>query len=318
MDAQSGASAIMIFHPSADGEGFSRWVGDLLASAGSAMGFTSAATSIHRPRLDWAVAVHFADEPSLHDWLDGIERQEVLELGRAQGFWQRAGDLVLAERLETPPGVSAFRHSVAPGKEDEFLTIQDRLAAASSQFPGYEGTVLVPPQSGQEWLSVLRFRTAGHLERWLASAERDEALPGLRSSLSKGFSPVSKTTPFGTTVRIEDGKAKLTPSWKSAMLVLMVLYPTVMLLSRFLGPQLDRLGAEPWLAMWLSEVASVSALQWLLMPYAARRMGRWLDPVDGAGWRESVRGAAIVVGVYVVTLTVFASVRYLQFWDYAR
>jgi hypothetical protein len=31
--------------------------------------------------------------------------------------------------------------------------------------------------------------------------------------------------------------------------------------------------------MWLSEVASVSALQWLLMPFAANRMRRWLDPV---------------------------------------
>lgn len=32
----------------------------------------------------------------------------------------------------------------------------------------------------------------------------------------------------------------------------MLLYPKVMLLSRFLRPQLDRLGAEPWLAMWPS------------------------------------------------------------------
>ena len=94
------------------------------------------------------------------------------------------------------------------------------------------------------------------------------------------------------------------------------LYPTVMLLSRFLGPQLDRLGAEPWLAMWLSEVASVSALQWLLMPFAAARMRRWLDPVDGAGPAVTLRGAAVVVAVYAVTLTIFATVTWLQFWDY--
>ena len=35
----------------------------------------------------------------------------------------------------------------------------------------------------------------------------------------------------------------MTPNWKSAMLVLLVLYPTVMLLSRFLGPIVDGFGA---------------------------------------------------------------------------
>jgi hypothetical protein len=68
--------------------------------------------------------------------------------------------------------------------------------------------------------------------------------------------------------------------------------------------------------MWLSEVASVSALQWLLMPFAARRMRRWLDPVDGAGWFVSLRGALVVAAVYAVTLAIFATVTWLQYWDY--
>ena len=152
----------------------------------------------------------------------------------------------------------------------------------------------------------------------MRSDERDEALPGLRSSLTHGFAAVSSTTPFATTVRIQDGRTLMTPNWKSAMLVLLVLYPTVMVLSRFFGPVLDRAGAEPWLALWVSQIVSVSALQWWLMPTVTRPFRNWLDPVDGAASRISALGAAVVVAGYAVTLALFASVKWLQFWDYAN
>jgi hypothetical protein len=141
-------------------------------------------------------------------------------------------------------------------------------------------------------------------------------LPGLRSSLARGFSAVSQPTPFATTVRVQNGKTLMTPNWKSAMLVLLVLYPTVMVLSRFFGPTLDGLGAEPWLALWVSQIVSVSALQWWLMPAVTRPFRKWLDPVDGASCRISVIGGVVVVVLYAVTLAVFASVKWLQFWDY--
>jgi antibiotic biosynthesis monooxygenase (ABM) superfamily enzyme len=150
----------------------------------------------------------------------------------------------------------------------------------------------------------------------LQSAERDAALPGLRSSLAKGFSAVSSTTPFATTVRIQGGRTLMTPNWKSAMLVLLVLYPTVMLLSRFFIPVLDHAGAGPWLALWVSQIASVSALQWFLMPRVTRPFRTWLDPVDGAGLRITALGAAVVIVGYGLTLTLFASVKWLQYWDF--
>ncbi len=102
----------------------------------------------------------------------------MLEDGQSQGYWCRTTDLILGDGIEATPGTSAFRHSVAAGKEPEFVRIQDRLARASSKFPGYEGTVLLPPDGGDEWLSMLRFRTPEQLTAWLRSAERDEALPG--------------------------------------------------------------------------------------------------------------------------------------------
>jgi hypothetical protein len=100
------------------------------------------------------------------------------------------------------------------------------------------------------------------------------------------------------------------------MLVLLALYPTVMLLSRFLGPVLADLGAGPWLSMWLSQIVSVGLLTWVLMPAVTGWFRRWLDPVDGAGVRVSLIGAGVIVIGYALTLTLFASVQWLQFWDY--
>jgi antibiotic biosynthesis monooxygenase (ABM) superfamily enzyme len=303
-------TAVTIFHPVQDVDGFDAWLSDLRASA---HGASSTSVSVRdEPGLDWALAVTFSSEDLAHDWLDSAARRSVMEAGQTRGFWCRTTDLVLTEGGDALMGVSAFRHSLAAGKQSDFRAVQSRLVAASLRFPGYEGTVLLPDDAGDGWLTILRFRTTAQLSAWLQSSERDMALPGLRSSLTKGFSAVSSTTPFATTVRVQGGRTFMTPNWKSAMLVLLVLYPTVMLLSRFFIPLLEHAGLGRWLALWVSQIASVSALQWILMPNVTRPFRTWLDPVDGAGLRISAIGAAAVVAGYVVSLALFSSVMWLR------
>jgi hypothetical protein len=89
---------------------------------------------------------------------------------------------------------------------------------------------------------------------------------------------------------------------KSAMLVPLVLYRTVMAPSRFFVPVLDHAGVGPWLALWISQILSVSTLQWWLMPNVTRPFRTWLDPVDGAGLPISAIGTAVVIVGYGVTL----------------
>ncbi len=310
--------AVTIFHPVPDTQGFDAWLRELQACAQAADGWVSTSVSVHdEPQMEWALAVTFATEQLLHDWLDGAGRLAVLNDGQSRGYWCRSMDLVLTEGGAAPAGVGVFRHSVAAGWEADFRAAQEKLAMASSRFPGYQGTILFPPDASGEWLSLIRFRTGTQLSEWMRSSERGEALSGLRTSLTKDFSVISDTTPFATTVRIENGQTSMTPNWKSAMMVLLVLYPTVMILSRFFGPVLDRIGAEPWLALWVSQIVSVSLMQWWLMPAATRPFRRWLDPVDGSGLRISLVGAAVVVACYGLTLALFATVKWLQYWDFA-
>ncbi len=261
------------------------------------------------------MAVSFSDDATLHRWLDSPERAEVLRHGRSLGFWTAITDLVISAEDLDASGVAVFGHVVAAGCDGDFRATQARLSRAAAALPGYLGTVLVTGERDGEWTSIVRFRTGTQLAQWLASAERDAALERMRDTLSGDFS--TGTTPFGTTVRVQDGRTLMTPNWKSAMLVLAVLYPTVMLLSRFLGPVVDHAGAPPWLGLWLSQIVSIVAMQWWLMPAASRPLRRWLDPVDGAGAGVSAAGVAVMLAVYAVTLTVFATVRELQFWDYA-
>lgn len=201
------------------------------------------------------------------------------------------------------------------GKEAEFLAAHTALTDAARRFSGYEGTSVFPPGPTGEWRSLIRFRTEPQLSDWLQSPERAAVLPPVRSSLVRDFAVFAQTTPWGTTVRRVNGTTAVTPGWKTAMLLLMVLYPMVMLQSRFVAPVIGGLGAEPWLAVWLGQVLSVALMQWWVMPTVSSWCRRWLDPVDGAGLRVSLRGAAIAVTVYAVSWTLFATVDWLQYWQ---
>jgi uncharacterized protein len=170
---------------------------------------------------------------------------------------------------------------VAPGKGAEFVAAQRDLTRSSSVFPGYEGTALFPADSSGQWMSVLRFGTTPQLTGWIRSRERQEVLPRLRGELTRDFAGLPRSAPFGSTVRVADGKTRITPGWKTAMLVVLCLYPTVMVLSKSLAPALNHLGVDQAVAMFVGNVISVVLLQWVLALTVSWPFWRWLDPIDG-------------------------------------
>lgn len=309
------AIAVTVFHP-ADPEGLTAWLQELIESARQAQGFVAAAASVHDDsRLDRAVGVSFDGDGALTGWLDSPGRTAILDAGQSRGYWRKTSDLVLGDGGRRPPtGIGVFQHVVAAGKETNFLTAQERIANASLPFPGSEGTVVFSPELTGEWMSLVRFRTERQLGTWIRSTARADALPEVRSSLTKNFTQSGRIAPFGATVRTEDGLTEITPGWKVAMLVLVVVYPTVMILTRFLGPVLSGFGSPPWLTLWLSQVVSTALLQWVLIPIAWLGFRRWMDPVDGRGLGISIRGAVAMLILYAVTLAVFALVPWLEYW----
>lgn len=301
------AAAITIFHPPSDPDRFGQWLARYLASAHQSNGYVSARESVQAStQLDWAVEVSFRDAHSLDAWLDGTQRAAILRAGEAEGWWRRSADLVLGHDEPPPENSGVFLHSVAPGKEAEFVAAQRDLTLTSSAFTGYEGTAVFPADSDGQWMSVLRFRAPGQLAAWMRSQERQEALPRLRGELTRDFAELPRSAPFGSTVRFDHGQTRITPAWKTAMLVLLCLYPTAMVLTKFLSPALDHLGFTQSLSFFVGNVVSIVALQWILVPAVSRPFRRWLDPIDGSSARTSLAGATVIVAGYLVLLGLFA------------
>ena len=311
-------TAISDFSRAGGRDAFRDWAERLHRAAAEAPGFVWHRLGvIDTDDFDWSMGVTFDDLDHLDAWLDGPRRRALLAEGAEAGFHRLHPDLVVVDGESSGTGVEVFRHAVAPGKESDFVAAEERIVAASRSFSGYEGVSVLPAEEPhEEWLSVLRFRTDRQLAAWMDSPERLAVLPTLRSQLTRDFSVITRRTAYGSILRVEDGKTRVTPNWKSAMLVLLVLYPTVMTLSKFLGPVLDGAGAEPWLSMWLSQIVSVGLMTFLFMPFVTGLFRRWLDPVQGSSLRVTLIGVLIIVVVYVATLTLFATVTWLQFWQH--
>lgn len=311
------ATVLVPFHDVPDAQ-FESWFEELAARIQSAPGHLQTLSAEHAQR---AVALTFDTEESLHRWLDSAEWAATLKMAAENDIRREFSDLVIVEGQVPPTGVALFRHKVDQENVAGFIDAQRTLMDLNAAAPGYEFAVLFGPREladgSDEWSAVLKFRNDESLAAWVDSPDRADALTQLRSHLSEEYSASFEHNTFGSIMRVTDGKPTVTPEWKVAMMVLLVLYPTVMTLSRFVGPVLDGWGADPWLSMWLSQILSVSLLTYALMPLATWAFGFWLDPARGSTVRVSVAGAVAVCLLYALTLAVFASVRWLQFWDYA-
>ena len=311
---KSFATGVVLLYPAGNGQ-LQVWMDRMADAAGAMPGFKALRLAVTDGGLQPAVAATFDTAEHLHAWLDS----EASSAPNAEGVLRKSSDLLIIEGHRLPPGTAVFGHDVIGGQAADFIAAQRQIAMSTAQYPGYTGTVLLPPAPDagiDHWTSILCFRTDDQLAAWSGSDERARRLKQMRTHLTRDFDTLSVDAPFGSILRIDHGRPKVTPMWKTAMLVLLVLYPTVMTLSRFLGPVLNDMGAEPWLSMWLSQIVSVAVLTYALMPLATRLFTRWLDPIDGAPVRVSVLGALAVSAVYAATLWLFAAVDWLDFWTH--
>jgi antibiotic biosynthesis monooxygenase (ABM) superfamily enzyme len=94
---------------------------------------------------------------------------------------------------------------VREGREDEFQRWQERTNEVASNFGGFEGQEVIPPEPGGErvWVAVFRFSSVGHLNEWLYSPARQELLeegrplfdgPGTQQVLVGGKPPQEVVT----------------------------------------------------------------------------------------------------------------------------
>jgi antibiotic biosynthesis monooxygenase (ABM) superfamily enzyme len=260
-------------------------------------------------QVDWVILQRFASSAAAVDWLHSEQRLERIAglesmlVGRDDVHIVRDGeDGVL------PSAVSAVISTrVKPGQEKAYRAWEQRVAAAQTQSPGFQGYRLEPPVPGvqDDWLAIVRFDSETNLQAWLDSPERQTLLGEATGFIAEFHARIARTgfdQWFPVTAPGEPSPA----AWKQNMLVLMMLYPVVFLFGLWVQtPLLIGRAALPFaIALFIGNVTSVILLNYLV-PWTSARFSWWLRPAGANSRRIEIAGAAMVAAIYALMLVVF-------------
>jgi uncharacterized protein len=176
---------------------------------------------------------------------------------------------------------AAIVQQVPAAVTDWFVEWQRDVTAVAQDFPGYQGTDVFAPGADrpEEWVAVIHFEDDETLQKWLDSPVRAEWVNKLRAKVGE-FEVQTLHGGFGAWFAGLNRAAEVIPSWKMALTVLLGLYPTVMLLTIFVGPFTSPLGFS--VSMLIGNALSVAILQWLVVPMLSIPLGPWLKAKPGA------------------------------------
>jgi uncharacterized protein len=240
-------------------------------------------------------------------WLDSDERRSLLDKSASLLVDEGTTNVIEGASTERSPQdmvTEIITVSVKPGMEEAYRDWVDRIRQVEARFPGYQGLQLQPPIPGlqDDWVSLLRFDTGEHLNAWLESDARREALREVEPFIDQRERQVASA--FSGWFTFGDAPGQAPPSWKQSMIVLLTLYPLVMLELLFLNPLTQSLGMAE--STFIGNALSVAATGFLLIPLALRAFEWWLLPRPNDSLRVEAAGIGLIVGLYALSIVVFA------------
>jgi uncharacterized protein len=252
---------------------------------------------------EWTIVINFRSADDLTAWQQSKEHAEILAEGVPLFEGGNFGEVTqVGEAGVQPAGdvTEVIFSRIKPGMEDAYRGWTTRIGAAQARYPGYRGMFVQPPdEMGGLWTTIIRFKSAPQLEAWMNAPERKSLLQE-----SKAFIEHEQLTRLATAfpgwVPIDPVTGKGPPNWKTAMLVLLGLFPVVMLELRFLNPVLSQFGLHASLATFVGNSLSVAATSFITMPLFVRWFGWWLFPDDASTLRVTSKGVAILVILFAL------------------
>jgi antibiotic biosynthesis monooxygenase (ABM) superfamily enzyme len=251
---------------------------------------------------EWTILYRFDSRPRLDRWLASSERSEMLDEGDEIFDGPATQQVLIGERRE--PVTVVVSHPVDPARVEEFREWQQRVTDAESDFPGFSGSELFRPVPGvqEEWTAVFSFDTEEHLDAWLESPERRRLLDEGSQFHDFGLHRIS--SPFGSWFSTGAEDPGSPAQWKTALSVLVGLYPTAFLLGLGIAEIWE--SGELWQRLLLSSILSVSLLTWVVMPVVTRALGFWLLPPEGqSSRRRDLTGIAVSVAFLTLAAAAF-------------
>jgi len=174
------------------------------------------------------------------------------------------------------PVTVVLSRTIKPGREDDYRRWVSETTQAMSRFPGFVGAAFNEPTAlNSKWVFMPRWESTDHLLAWDASPQLQQRIETLLPLIEGGtdrqrhqgldmwFPPPTPTAPRPA-------------RWKMIAVTLLVLWPTVLVLTAFLNlfPALHTL---PWLLAPLPMlVLMVPMLEFWLMPAATKLFARFL------------------------------------------
>lgn len=212
---------------------------------------------------------------------------------------------------------SVIVHHVPTQQVDQFLEWEKEITRTAKGVSGDVKTEVYPPTeaNADRWVVVMTFANQGDLNRWLESPERADCLakkPAEMGSYSVEKMPGGFGAWFAGLDRTSNGRGDVPvdrlPGWKTALVVLLALYPTVMLLTLFVYPWLTGIGLA--FTILIGNILIVSILQWILMPPLMAILHRWLVTPPSKSRLLNLSGAlgiAAILGCLAVLFHAFSS-----------
>jgi antibiotic biosynthesis monooxygenase (ABM) superfamily enzyme len=290
-------------------DAFARWQDETAAIVSAVPGFIQQTVTPPIPpaQVDWVILQRFKDSAAALAWLQSEQRLKRMEgvapmlIGRDDIHIVNDGSAGVL-----PAPISAVISTrIKAGQETAYRLWEQRIAAAQSKAPGFQGYRFEPPVPGvqDDWLAIVRFDTEANLQAWLDSPVRRRFLEEA-SGFTEEFHTRIARTGFDQWFPAAAGGGA--PAWKQNMLVLLMLYPVVFLFGAFVQTPLlsGRAGLPFAIALFIGNVASVLLLNYLV-PWTSNRFVWWLRPA-GANQRQiEFAGTAVIVALYGLMLLAF-------------
>jgi len=292
-------------------DAFAHWQEETSAIVATFPGFIKQTVMPPSPpaQVDWVILQRFASTEAAVAWLNSEQRLKrvatvapMLVGGDDINIVHDGGSGVLPS-----PASAVISTHIKPGQERAYRAWEQRIAAAQSKAPGFQGYRFEPPVPGVQdhWLAILRFDTEANLQAWLNSPERQKLLQEA-TPFTEEFHARIVRTGFDQWFPVPTAGASPPAVWKQNMLVLLMLYPVVFLFGVFVQtPLLTGRAALPFaVALFIGNVASVLLLNYLV-PWTGNRFTWWLQPAGPNRRRIEVAGALLVVALYGLMVLAF-------------
>jgi antibiotic biosynthesis monooxygenase (ABM) superfamily enzyme len=280
---------------------FAAWQAQALTHAAGFKGFLNSEIIPAGDGLSWTVMLRFGNSEQLESWRKSDAWRRLLE--QAEPLIAEKTSIEIKVEESGPDGgvVEVIITQVKAGREAAYREWETRIQQAQSKFPGYRGSYVQPPVSGElGWTTLMRFDTAEQLDAWLRSPER-AALVKEAESLVDYTHLQRMGTSFPGWFPTDAKTGKGPPNWKAGMLVLLGLFPIVMLEAKFLSPQTA--GLNPSLAMFIGNVISCALTTYLTMPLFIKIFPWWLFPKSEASKIAiNLAGTAVIFLFYAISV----------------